>query len=58
MRDTHATGSDRNVSDDSIDFENYLPATPRISTTPGPVEWFLTRLFDRGERRAAVQHGD
>lgn len=56
MRDTHAPGSDRKTSDDSIDFANYLPATPRVSTTPGRVERFLTTLFRRGERRAAVRH--
>jgi hypothetical protein len=56
MRETNATGPDRNTSDDLIDFPNYLPATPRISTKPGRVEWLLTRLFRQGERRAAVQH--
>jgi hypothetical protein len=53
MRDDRTTETQTTDSDDYPGFANYLPATPRLSASPGPVEWFLTRLFRQGERRAA-----
>lgn len=47
MRDTQTTDALRDVSEDQFDFVNYLPGMPRISTSPGRVERFLTRLFRR-----------
>jgi hypothetical protein len=45
MRDSHTT--DRDATTEPTDFVNYLPGMPRLSTVPGRVERFLTRLFRR-----------
>ncbi|WP_280535858.1 hypothetical protein [Halopenitus sp. POP-27] len=42
-----ASDGDASRTDESVPFEQYLPATPRLSTEPGRVERFLTRLFRR-----------
>lgn len=47
MRDTPEAGSDRQTSTEPTDFVNYLPGMPPLSTAPGRVERFLTRLFRR-----------
>lgn len=41
---------DRTAADDQPTFETYLPATAPVSTEPGRVERFLTRLFRRRGR--------
>lgn len=58
MRDT-PTDADGNASDDQSDFVNYLPGMPRLSTSPGRVERFLTRLFRRrGGLRVVLRRRD
>jgi hypothetical protein len=37
---------------------NYLPGMPSLSTTPGPVERFLTRLFRRRGGLRVVRRRD
>jgi hypothetical protein len=58
MRDTQATESATNASDDQSDFVNYLPGMPRVSASPGRVERFLTRLFRRRGGLRVVRRRD
>lgn len=45
MSDSRTT-SDR-TADEPSPVVNYLPGMPRLSSTPGPVERVVTRLFRR-----------
>jgi hypothetical protein len=59
MRDTQTTDGGTNAPDDRTDFVNYMPGMPRLSTSPGRVERFLTRLFRRrGGRRVVLRRRD
>lgn len=44
---------DRSTAENQPPFETYLPATATVSTEPGRVERFLTRLFRRRGRTQA-----
>lgn len=55
MKRTEPTRADRTDATELRDLEYYLPATPNVSTDPGPVERFLTSLF---RRRGSVRPVD
>ncbi|MFC6941634.1 hypothetical protein ACFQE8_16935 [Salinirubellus sp. GCM10025818] len=49
---------DRADTDEPTHPVNYLPGMPSLSTTPGPVERFLTRLFRRRGGLRVVRRRD